>query len=150
MIMRDMIPWPTGELGRFRQEMDSLFERFFEGFPRLGSTRRMGPTPSIDLSETKDHIIVKAELPGIDSKDIEISLSGNVLSIKGEKKQEKVEDGEDFHRIERSYGAFSRSVTLPCEVEEKKISATYEKGVLKITLPKCEPSKPKRIKIEVK
>ena len=104
MIMRDMIPWPTGELGRFRQEMDSLFERFFEGFPRLTSTRRMGPTPSIDISETKEHIIVKAELPGIDSKDIDISLSGNVLSIKGEKKQEKVDEGEDFHRIERSWG----------------------------------------------
>jgi HSP20 family protein len=147
--MPDMIPWTTGELGRFRQEMDNLFERFFEGFPRLGLTRRMGLTPSIDLSETKDNIVVKAELPGIDRKDIDISLYGNVLSIKGEKKQEKVDEGEDFHRIERSYGTFSRNVSLPCEVEEKKITATYEQGVLKIRLPKCEPSKPKRIKIDV-
>ena len=148
--MADMIPWTTGELGRMRQEMDNLFERFFEGFPRLGLTRRTGLTPSIDLSETKDDIIVKAEIAGIDGKDIDISLYGNVLSIKGEKRQEKVDEDEDFHRIERSYGAFSRSVSLPCEVEETKITATYEKGVLKIRLPKCEPSKPRRIKIDVK
>ena len=86
--MSDMIPWTSGEFGRLRQEMDSLFQRFFEGFPRLGITRRMGLTPAIDLCETKDDIIVKAEIPGIDSKDIDISLSGDVLSIKGEKSRE--------------------------------------------------------------
>jgi HSP20 family protein len=130
--------------------MDSLFERFFEGFPRLGITRRMGLTPAIDLCETKDDIIVKAEVPGVDSKDIDISLSGNVLSIKGEKRQKKEDKDEDSHRVERSYGGFSRTLRLPCEVEENKITATYEKGVLKIKLPKCQPSKPKRIKINVK
>lgn len=148
--MSDMIPRTSGELGRLRQDMDNLFERFFEGFPRLGLTRRMGLTPAIDLSETKDDIIVKVEIPGIDSKDIDISLSGNVLGIKGEKRQEKVDKDEDFHRVERSYGSFSRSVRLPCEVEEEKITATYERGVLNVRLPKCEPSKPKRIKIDVK
>jgi HSP20 family protein len=148
--MSDMIPRTSGELGRLRQDMDNLFERFFEGFPRLGLTRRMGLTPAIDLSETKDDIIVKVEIPGIDSKDIDISLSGNVLGIKGEKRQEKVDKDEDFHRVERSYGSFSRSVKLPCEVEEKEITATYERGVLNVRLPKCEPSKPKRIKIDVK
>lgn len=148
--MSDMIPWTSGELGRLRQEMDSLFERFFESFPRLGITRRMGLTPAIDLCETKDDIIVKAEIPGIDSKEIDISLSGDVLSIKGEKKQEKVDKDKNFHRVERSYGSFSRSVRLPCEVEEEKITATYERGVLNVRLPKCEPSKPKKIKIDVK
>lgn len=148
--MSDMIPWTSGEFGRLRQEMDSLFDRFFEGFPRLGITRRMGLTPVIDLYETKDDIIVKAEIPGIDSKDINISLSGDVLSIKGEKRQEKVDKDDNLHRVERSYGSFSRSVRLPCEVEEEKITATYKKGVLNVRLPKCEPAKPKRIKIDVK
>lgn len=147
--MSDMIPWTSGEVSRLRQEMDNLFERFFEGFPRLGITRRMGVTPLIDLSETKDDIIVEAEIPGVDSKDIDISLSGNVLSIKGEKRQEKEDKDEGSHRVERSYGGFSRTLRLPCKVEEEKTTATYEKGVLKIKLPKCQPSKLKRIKIRV-
>ncbi len=148
--MLDMIPWRSGELSRLRQEMDNLFERFFVGFPGLGLTRRMGLTVSLDLAETKDNIIVKAEIPGIDSEDIDISLSGNILTIKGEKRQVEIDKDEDFHRIERTYGEFSRSVRLPCEVEADNITATYKKGVLNITLPKCEPARPKRIKIDVK
>lgn len=148
--MTDLIPWRGGELSRLRGEIDNLFDRFFEGLPWAGFSTRMEATPFVDLSETKEDIIVRAEIAGIDIKDIDISLIGDVLSIKGEKKQEKEEKDENAHRIERSYGAFARSIRLPCEVEPDKIMATYKRGVLKIRLPKCEASKAKSIKISVK
>lgn len=105
-------------------------------------------SPSLDVSETKDNIVVKAEVPGIEPKDIDISLTGDVLNIKGEKKQEKEEKDEDYQRTERSYGAFTRSVRLHQEVQSDKIEANYRNGVLKITLPKSEEAKKKEIKIE--
>jgi HSP20 family protein len=93
--------------------------------------------------------VVKAEVPGLEPKDIDISLTGGVLTIKGEKKQEKEEKDENYHRIERSYGTFTRSVRVPQEVQSDKIEATYKNGVLKITLPKSEEAKKKEIKIKV-
>jgi len=88
-------------------------------------------------------------LPGIDPKDVEISLSDNVLTIKGEKKQEKEEENENYHVIERSYGGFTRSFRLPGQVQNDKVKATYKNGILKITLPKTEETKKKEIKIAV-
>lgn len=105
--------------------------------------------PSLDVSETKDNIAVKAEVPGMDAKDIDISLANDVLTVKGEKKQQKEEKDENYHRVERSYGAFSRSIRLPREVQSDKIKANYKNGVLKITLPKSEEAKKKEIKIKV-
>lgn len=105
--------------------------------------------PSLDLSETKNDIVVKAELPGIDTKDIDISLTNDVLSIKGEKKQEKEEKEEDYHFVERSYGSFTRSIRLPRDVQSDKISASYKNGVLKITLPKSEEAKKKEVKVKL-
>lgn len=105
--------------------------------------------PCLDVSETKNNIVVKAEVPGMDAKDIDISLVGNALTIKGEKKQEREEKDENYHRIERSYGAFSRSVRLSQDVQSDKIKANFENGVLKITLPKSEEAKAKEIKIRV-
>jgi HSP20 family protein len=96
-----------------------------------------------------NNIVVKAEVPGLEPKDIDISLTGGVLTIKGEKKQEKEEKDENYHRIERSYGTFTRSVRVPQEVQSDKIEATYKNGVLKITLPKSEEAKKKEIKIKV-
>jgi HSP20 family protein len=92
---------------------------------------------------------VKAELPGMDSKDIDISLSDGTLTIKGEKKQEKEEKKSDYHFIERSYGAFTRSIQLPKQVQRDKISTSYKNGLLRITLPKSEEAKKKEIKIKV-
>lgn len=106
-------------------------------------------TPSLDVSETKNNIVVKAEAPGVDPKDIDISLTGDVLTIKGEKRQEKEEKEQNYHRVERSYGVFARSVRLPQEVQSDKIEANYKKGILKITLPKSEEAKKKEIKIKV-
>jgi HSP20 family protein len=101
------------------------------------------------VAETKNDVVVKAEVPGMDPKDIDISLSNGVLTIKGEKKQEREEKEENYHLLERSYGSFTRSVQLPGEVQSDKISASYRNGVLKVTLPKSEEAKKKEIKIKV-
>jgi HSP20 family protein len=105
--------------------------------------------PSLDVSETKNEIVVKAEVPGMDPKDIDISLSNGTLTIKGEKKQEREEKEEDYHLVERHYGSFMRSVMLPTEVKQDKINASYKNGVLKVVLPKFEEAKKKEVKIKV-
>lgn len=145
----EITPWrPFKELERIRKEMDQLWESFFERRPTRGEELSEW-LPSIDFSETKNNYVVKAELPGIDPKDIDISLTENVLTIKGEKKQEKEEEGENYHFVERSYGSFTRSIRLPGQVQSDKVSATFKNGILKITLPKTEEAKKKEIKIKV-
>ena len=101
------------------------------------------------VSEAKGDLVVKAELPGIDPKDIDISLDEGVLTIKGEKRQEKEEKQEGYHLIERRYGSFTRSIRLPGEIQNERINASYKNGVLKITLPKSEEAKKREIKIKV-
>jgi HSP20 family protein len=102
----------------------------------------------VDVAETTDKIVVKAEIPGMDSKDIDISLSGDVLTIKGEKKTEREEKEENYHLVERSYGSFARSLRLPVGVEGDKIEASYKQGVLIVTCPKKEEVKAKPIEIK--
>jgi HSP20 family protein len=139
---------PFREFERMRRDMDRLWESFFErGVPRADDEGEW--LPSLDVAETKDEIVVKAEVPGMDPKDIDISLSDGLLTIKGEKKQEREEKEEDYHLVERSYGTFTRSVRLPKEVKRDKISASYKNGVLRVTLPKSEEAKQKEIKIKV-
>lgn len=145
----EIAPWrPFKELERIRKEMDQLWESFFERRPFRGEEISEW-FPSIDFSETKNNYVIKAELPGIDPKNVDISLTENVLTIKGEKKQEKEEETENYHFVERSYGSFTRSIRLPGQVQSDKISATYKNGVLKIVLPKTEEAKKKEIKIKV-
>ncbi len=136
--MRSLMPW-TGMTG-LKQEMDRLFDRFFEApwsdVPALGEW-----APTLDLSETKDALVVKVEVPGMDPKDIQVSLQENLLTIKGEKKQEKEEKDERYHRVERSYGAFTRSVRLPVAVDGGKVDAKFKNGLLTVTLPKTPGAK---------
>ncbi len=149
MAEKELTPWrPFGELSSLRREMDRLWENFFVERP-LGKIWEREWAPSLDMSETKDNFVVKAEVPGIDAKHIDISLTGDVLTIRGEKSQEKEEKEEDYHLVERSYGSFSRSVRLPAEVESNKIKASYKNGILRITLPKSEKAKAKEVKIKV-
>jgi HSP20 family protein len=149
MAEKELTPWrPFGELSSLRREMDRLWENFFGERP-VGRMWEREWAPSLDMSETKDNYVVKAEVPGIDAKHIDISLTGDVLSIRGEKKQEKEEKEEDYHLVERSYGSFSRSVRIPAEVESNKIKASYKNGILTITLPKSEKVKAKEVKIKV-
>jgi HSP20 family protein len=139
---------PFREFERVRRQMDRLWDSFLEG----GLIRRGEETewlPSLDVAETKNELVVKAEVPGMDPKDIDISLSDGMLTIRGEKRQEKEEKEADYHLVERSYGSFTRSVQLPKEVQSDKIGASYKNGILKISLPKSEEAKKKEIKIKV-
>lgn len=157
--MRSLIPWkwggsqssPDNAMIEFKKEVDDLFSKFFgsEGWLPTSYFSR-GFNPALDISETDEDIIVKVELPGVDPKGIEVNLAGTTLTVKGEKKEEREENTESMHRIERSYGSFSRSITLPCEVNEEKTEATFKEGVLNLKLPKNESSKKNSIKIEVK
>jgi len=101
----------------------------------------------VDIFETEGEIVVKAELPGVDRKDIALNLDHNVLTLKGERRFEKETKEENYHRVERSYGGFSRTFSIPATVDEEKIRADYRDGILKIALPKKEQAKPKQIKI---
>ena len=144
-----LVPWkPFDEFTTFRREMDRLWDRFFAERPTLDMFER-GLEPALDICETKSNLVIKAELPGIDPKEIDISLTGDTLTIKGEKQQEKEEKEENYYRIERSYGIFSRTIKLPVSVQNDRIKASYQHGVLKITLPKSEEAKQKQIKIKV-
>ncbi len=149
MERKDLMPWTQrGEVSRFRGEMDQLFDRFFDWKP-FGIMREKGMwAPALDLSETETEVSVKAELPGMDPKEIEISLNRDILTLRGERKQEKEEKGENFHRIERSFGSFSRTVQLPAEVDAEKVDAVYKDGVLQIKLKKTEKSTSKKIEIK--
>lgn len=140
---RGLSPWSGfGPLSRLRDEMQDLFERFTNGGDDWPSRML---APPMDLSETDGSLQVRLDLPGVDPKEIDIQVSGNHLTIAGERKEEKEEKGETFHRIERRSGRFSRSVTLPCAVEEEKIDANYHDGVLTISVPKSEECKARRI-----
>ncbi len=141
---------PFRELSGFQDEMNQLFEDFFGRLP----SRRMFAegfwAPLMDIEETKDEILVKAELPGMRKEDVKIQINNDVLSITGERKREEETRDKTFHRIERAYGKFQRMIRLPAEVDPAKVKATYENGVLTIKLPKSEQAKPKEIAIEVK
>lgn len=148
--MPGLIVWKNQEMNRLRRDMDRLLGRLWDDFgvPFFPGTAR--DLPFIDLSEKGDTLIVKAEIPGINPEDLEISISDDVLTIKGEMKREVVDGIEDYHRIERRYGSFTRNLQLPCKVKTDEVNATYRKGVLSLIMPKCKPEKGRDIKIRVK
>ncbi len=152
-MARELAVWkPSRQLvpfARMRREMDRMWDSFFEGRPRLMAGEEGEWLPALDLAETDSEFVVKAEMPGLDPKDIDVSLSENMLTIKGEKKQEREEKKENYHFMERSYGAFARSIQLPGEVNHRKITTSYKNGVLKIHLPKSEEAKKREVKIKV-
>ncbi len=139
---------PFREFEKMRREMDRFWDSFFERRP-MKAEEGLEFLPALDLAETDNELVVKCEVPGLEPKDIDISLSDGMLTIKGEKKQEREEKKADYHLVERSYGAFTRSIQLPKEVQSDKINASYKNGILKITLLKSEEAKKKEIKIKV-
>ena len=142
--MAEVMLWrPIQDLKR---EMDRIWQEFFG---KSYAPEQMEWVPAVDVSETDDAVIVKVDLPGVKPEDMEISLSDNVLVIKGEKKREETDKKENFYKMERFYGTFMRAIQLPCEVQDDKVEAHYKDGVLKIVLPK-KPEEVKRvIKIQV-
>lgn len=146
-----LIRWrPTRDLLSIRDEMNRLFDNFFTGLPERRRGLLEGEwAPSVDVAETDNEVVVTAELPGVKQDDVDITITDDVLTLKGEKKEEKEVKEKNYHRIERSYGSFQRSVSLPAGVQADKAKATYKDGVLHITVPKAEEAKPKQIKINV-
>jgi HSP20 family protein len=145
----DLMEWkPFREVSRLRREMDRLWDDYFGAGRRGLRPLEAEWAPAVDVSETAEEVMVKAEVPGMEAKDIDISLSGDILTIKGEKKSEREETKENYHLVERSYGSFSRSLKLPTAVDVDKIEASYQNGVLTISCPKKEEVKPKSIEVK--
>jgi HSP20 family protein len=146
-----LIRWePAREISSLQQEMNRLFSTFFDApsaSAGTGGARRW--VPAMDLVETDDHFVLRADLPGLSRGDVDLSLEDNVLTISGERKAEHEERREGYYRVERSTGAFSRSLTLPEGVDGDAIAATFDKGVLEVRIPKPEQRKPRKLQISV-
>jgi len=128
-----------------------LFEEFFNDFPFFGSTleSRDRWSPSVDIMEKDGNLILRAELPGLTEKDIDLKIEGNILTLKGERKMENEDNKGTYHRLESCYGSFTRSFRLPETVDHEKISAEYKNGVLKVTIPQKPEVKPREIPVSV-
>lgn len=143
-----IIRWdPFRDIITLREKMNRLFE---DAVTARGEEKEMISStwaPSVDIYETENEIVLTAEVPGIDEKDIDIKIENNTLSLQGERKFEKETKEENYHRIERSYGSFFRSFTIPHNVDQDKIEAEHEGGVLRVVMPKKPESKPKKVKV---
>jgi HSP20 family protein len=141
------------------EDMGERFNRAFRGygskwFPRVPEMSREALTvpdwaPMVDITETNDEYVVKAEIPEVKKEDVKVRVENGVLTIEGERKQEKEEKGKKFHRVERYYGTFLRTFSVPENVEEKKVMAEFKDGILNVHLPKAEMAKPKAIEVKV-
>ena len=142
-----LIRWqPMRELEPF----NTMMKRFFDDFNGAPSLEVGNFVPSVDVAEDKDNVLVHVELPGMSKDEVKITVSDdNVLTIRGEKKREKKTEKENYYRLERSFGEFVRSFTLPAEVNGERITATFDKGILSVTLPKLVPAKPKEREIVI-
>jgi len=140
---------PMRDLWNMRNEMDRLFNQLTSRTFDSDEMADLDWSPRVDISENKDNIIVKAELPGMSKDDVKISMQDNVLYIRGEKKAEKESKDDNYHLCESCYGKFMRAFRLPAPVNEKKIDASYKDGVLRIILPKAEEAKSKEIEIKM-
>ena len=141
-----LVRWdPIRELDSLQGDMNRLFDRFFEGRGSNGASRRW--IPAMDLVETDDSLVLRGDLPGMSEDDVDIEIKDNVLTVSGERKAENEEKGEGYHRVERAFGSFSRSLTLPQGVDAEKVEAKFENGVLEVRIPKPAVAKPTRVQI---
>lgn len=140
------LPTPSvfSELDRLQREMNRLFERSYS--PRLRSAPNF---PALNVWTNEDGAIITAELPGVSPEDLDISVIGETLTLSGERKPDLIEEDVRYHRQERGYGKFTRSLELPFRVDATQVEATFDKGVLHLTLPRAEADKPKKIAIKV-
>jgi HSP20 family protein len=140
---------PTREFATLQDRMNRLFRESFSPEGREEALTTTGFAPPVDVYEDEHNITLKIEVPGIEEKDIDVRIENNTLTVHGERKFEKEEKEENFRRVERQYGSFTRTFTLPNTVDHEKVSAEYDKGVLKIALAKKAEAKPKQIKVSV-
>ena len=145
-----LIRWePARELNSLQSEMNRLFNTFFGDAPATESGGLRRWVPAMDLLETDDHFVLRADLPGMTESDVKIELEDTVLTVSGERRAEHEDEKEGYHRVERAFGGFSRTLTLPKGVDPEGISASFDKGVLEVRIPKPEERKPRRIEIGV-
>lgn len=146
------LPTFPSDILNMQREINRMFDSFFRGNQEDEGQSLLPSawTPATDIAEHDNEFVVRLELPGVKKEDVKITMRENVLTIQGEKKAEKEARGEGHHRMERVYGSFQRSFTLPTTVKADKIDAEYKDGVLHITLPKAEEAKPKQIEVKVK
>jgi HSP20 family protein len=146
-----LIRWePVRELSTVQTEMNRLFNTFFDSrTPSHGAGRAVARrwTPALDVVETDEHFVLRADLPGLSENDVSIEFDDNVLTISGERKSEHEHTGKGYYRVERSFGSFSRSLTLPEGVDADAVKATFENGVLEVRIPKPEQPKPRKVQI---
>ncbi len=135
-------------LNRVQDAFSDMFGRFFENWEMLPTFEGGTWWPLLDVAETDNDIVIKAELPGMKGQDIDISVQGNVLAISGQKLEGQEDKGLNYYRNERRYGSFRREITLPAPVDADKVEATFEAGVLKIVLPKSEAAKPRKVRVQ--
>ena len=142
-----IVRWePLREMSSLQTEMNRLFNTVFDA-PAVGSGGARRWTPAMDLLETEDHFVLRADLPGMSEEDVSIELEDNVLTVSGERKSNHEENREGFYRVERAFGAFSRSLTLPKGVDPESVSAGFDQGVLEVRIPKPAERKPRKISI---
>jgi HSP20 family protein len=142
-----IVRWePLRELGSLQNEMNRLFNTVFDTPPGNGGTLRRW-VPAMDLVETHDHFILRADLPGMRQDDVKIELEDTTLTVSGERRAEHESKGEGYYRVERAFGEFSRSLTLPQGVDPEAVAASFDNGVLEVRIPKPETRKPRRIEI---
>jgi HSP20 family protein len=139
---------PMGNLYAFQNEMNCMFNEFFHsGTGEEARSRISTWTPSVDIYETDDALVIKAELPGVSKDDVNVEVHQNTLTLRGQRKHEAEVKQDKYHRVERSYGTFQRSFVLPTMVDQEKVQATFKDGVLELHLPRLESAKPRRIAI---
>jgi HSP20 family protein len=137
-----------GNFQSLQHEMNRMFNELFHGGNRKEASSSISPwTPSVDIYETDDALVIKAELPGVSKDDVSIDVHENTLTLRGQRKHEAEVKDAQYHRVERTYGSFQRSFTLPSMIDYEKVQATFKDGVLELHLPKSETAKPKRIAI---
>ncbi len=142
---------PFRDLSSIQERMNQIFEDALSRSRGREEGLRSGMwTPAVDIYETNDSVVVKAELPGVEKDQISVEVKDGILSLRGERKFEKEVKEESYHRIERSYGNFQRSFSLPVSVDQDKVTARFKDGVLEVKLPKKEQAKPKQIHVDVK
>jgi len=147
--MAELIIWKNQEIDRLRKDMDRLLNRFRDDFCSPLLVKGFRDEPYLELSETQDDLLLKAEIPDVRPKDLDITINDDLLTIKAEVSQESFSEGEGFRERTQSCSFFSRTIQLPCKVHVDEVRASYQDGILNIVMPKCKPETARKIKIKV-
>ena len=148
--MTDLILWRKQEVDRMRRDIDLIFRRFRRGFGVPRSLLEPAESFAIDISQTETTVTLRTELPDMEPEDILVSVTDDLLTLKGTARKEVVDTGENYERVAKSTRSFSKTIALPCRIVAEDVKATYQDGVLEIVLPKCKPQAARGVRIEMK